>query len=123
TVAFKGVLLEGLEVVFIVLTFGAAQGRIWLAAIAAAAALVGVVAAGFFVRAPLERVPENRVKFAVVPLLSSFGGFLSARGAGFDGPGSDLGILGILAFRGASSALYVHGLRGRRVPAVSEAGA
>jgi uncharacterized membrane protein len=123
TVAFKGVLLEGLEVVFIVLTFGAAQGRIWLAAVAAAAALVVVVAAGFFVRGPLERVPENRIKFAVGLLLSSFGIFWSAEGAGVDWPGSDLAVLGILAFLAVISWLYVNRLRSLRVPAVSEAGA
>ena len=116
-------LLEGLEVVFIVLTFGAAQGKIWLAAVAAAAALVVIVVAGFFVRGPLERVPENRIKFAVGLLLSSFGIFWSAEGAGVDWPGSDLAVLGILAFLAAISALYVNRLRNQRVPAVSEAGA
>jgi uncharacterized membrane protein len=123
TVAFKGVLLEGLEVVFIVITFGATQGRIGLAAAAAAAALVVVVAAGFLVRGPLERVPENRIKFVVGLLLSSFGIFWSSEGAGVDWPGGDLAILGILAFLGAVSALYVNRLRTQRVPAVSEAGA
>jgi uncharacterized membrane protein len=123
TVAFKGVLLEGLEVVFIVLTFGAAQGKIWLAAVAAAAALVVIVLAGFFVRGPLERVPENRIKFAVGLLLSSFGIFWSAEGAGVDWPGSDLAVLGILAFLAAISALYVNRLRTHRMPSVSEAGA
>jgi uncharacterized membrane protein len=123
TVAFKGVLLEGLEVVFIVLTFGAAQGKIWLAAVAAAAALVVVVIAGFVVRGPLERVPENRIKFVVGLLLSSFGIFWSAEGAGVDWPGSDLAILGILAFLGAMSALYVNRLRNQRLPAPTEAGA
>jgi uncharacterized membrane protein len=121
TVAFKGVLLEGLEVVFIVLTFGAANGKIWLAGIAAAVAVVVVVIAGFVVRGPLERVPENRIKFAVGLLLSSFGIFWSAEGAGVNWPGSDLAVLGILAFLIAISALYVNRLRNQRVPAVSEA--
>ena len=124
TVAFKGVLLEGLEVVFIVLTFGAAQGSIWLAAVAAAAALVVIVVAGFFVRGPLERVPENRIKFAVGLLLSSFGIFWSAEGAGVDWPGGDLAILGILAFLGLVSLLYVNRLRHHRLTLpVPEAGA
>jgi uncharacterized membrane protein len=124
TVAFKGVLLEGLEVVFIVLTFGAAQGRVGLAALAAAAALVVVVAAGFLVRGPLERVPENRIKFAVGLLLSTFGVFWGGEGAGVDWPGSDLAILGILAFMAAISALYVNRLRSRKLdPAASGAGA
>ena len=60
TVAFKGVLLEGLEVVFIVLTFGAAQGRVGLAALAAAAAVIAVVAAGLLVRSPSSASPRTR---------------------------------------------------------------
>jgi len=66
TVAFKGVLLEGLEIVFIVVTFGAAQGRVAFAAAAAVTAVALVVIAGIAVRSPLERVPENTIKF--VPL-------------------------------------------------------
>src|SRR5437660_804202 len=65
TVSFKGVFLEGLEVAFIVLTFGSAQGSIPLAAVGAAAALVIVGVVGVFVHAPLSRVPENTMKFAV----------------------------------------------------------
>src|SRR5262249_19566373 len=69
TVAFKGVLLEGLEVVFIVIAFGAAQGDLGLAVAGAAAALVTVVVAGVLARGPLSRVPENTIKFAVGLLL------------------------------------------------------
>jgi uncharacterized membrane protein len=124
TVAFKGVLLEGLEVVFIVLTFGAAQGSIWLAAVAAAAALVVVVVAGTLVRRPLERVPENTIKYAVGLLLSTFGVFWSGEGLDVDWPGGDLAILGILAFLGLVSLLYVNRLRHQRPTfAVPEAGA
>ena len=124
TVAFKGVLLEGLEVVFIVLTFGAAQGSIWLAAVAAAAALIVVVVTGVLVRRPLERVPENTIKYAVGLLLSTFGVFWSGEGAGVDWPGGDLAILGILAFLGLVSLLYVNRLRHHRLTLpVPEAGA
>jgi uncharacterized membrane protein len=73
TVAFKGVLLEGLEVAFIVVTFGASQGNLPLAFAAAAAAVVIVLAVGVAVRQPLTRVPENTLKFAVGVLLTSFG--------------------------------------------------
>jgi uncharacterized membrane protein len=93
TVSFKGVLLEGLEVVFIVLTFGANQHRIGLAAIAALAAVAVVVAVGFAVRAPLARVPENALKFAVGVMLTSFGTFWSAEGAGAHWPGGDAALL------------------------------
>ena len=71
--SFKGVFLEGLEVAFIVITFGSAQGRIGLAALGAAAAVVIVGTVGIFVRAPLSRVPENTLKFAVGCLLTTFG--------------------------------------------------
>jgi len=96
TVAFKGVLLEGLEVAFIVLTFGANQHRVGLAAGAAAAAVVVVALAGFAVRAPLARVPENTLKLAVGVLLSSFGMFWGAQGAGAHWPAGDAALLVIV---------------------------
>ena len=98
TLCFKGVFLEGLEVAFIVLTFGSAQGSIPLAAAGAAAALVIVGVVGVAVHAPLSRVPENTLKFAVGAMLTTFGIFWSAEGAGAIWPGTDLAILGILAF-------------------------
>src|SRR6266702_937988 len=98
TVSFKGVLLEGLEVAFIVLTFGSTQGSIPLAAAGAAAALVLVAGVGLAVRAPLARVPENAMKFAVGVMLTTFGIFWSAEGAGVSWPGNDASILGVLAF-------------------------
>lgn len=97
TLSFKGVLLEGLEVAFIVLTFGANQGSIPLAAIGAGAAVLAVTAAGFAVRGPLARVPENTLKFVVGVLLTSFGTFWGAEGAGAHWPGSDAALLGVIA--------------------------
>jgi uncharacterized membrane protein len=96
TIAFKGVLLEGLEVVFIVLTFGANQHDVGLAAAAAGLAVLLVVAAGFAVRAPLARVPENTLKFAVGVMLTSFGTFWGAEGAGAHWPGGDAALLVII---------------------------
>src|SRR5947207_15713029 len=93
TVSFKGVFLEGLEVAFIVLTFGSTQGSIPLAAAGAAAALVFVATIGVAARAPLARVPENTIKFAVGILLTSFGIFWSAEGAGVSWPGEDAALL------------------------------
>lgn len=93
TVAFKGVFLEGLEVIFIVLTFGANQHRVGLAAIAAGAAVLVVVLAGIVVHAPLSRVPENTMKFGVGVMLTSFGMFWGAEGAGAHWPGSDAALL------------------------------
>ena len=117
TVAFKGVLLEGLEVTFIVVTFGATQGRLGLAAAAAVAAVVVVVAVGVFVRGPLERVPENTIKYAVGLLLTSFGIFWGGEGAGVAWPGSDLAILGIVAFLGLVSFLLTRQLHRQRLAA------
>jgi uncharacterized membrane protein len=115
TVAFKGVLLEGLEVAFIVVSFGATQGRLGLAAAAAATAAVLVVVAGFVVRGPLERVPENTLKFAVGVMLSSFGIFWGAEGAGVEWPGGDLAILAVIAYVGLVSFGLTRALRRRRL--------
>jgi uncharacterized membrane protein len=92
TVSFKGVLLEGLEVVFIVITFGSNQGGILLAALGAVAAAVIVLGTVVVVRAPLSRVPENTMKFVVGALLTSFGTFWGAEGAGVVWPGADIAL-------------------------------
>ncbi|MGA2165638.1 MAG: hypothetical protein ABSH36_14395 [Solirubrobacteraceae bacterium] len=96
TIAFKGVLLEGLEVAFIVLTFGANQHRVPLAAAAAGLAVLLVVAAGAAARAPLARVPENTMKLVVGVMLTSFGMFWGAEGAGAGWPGGDAALLAIV---------------------------
>jgi uncharacterized membrane protein len=111
TVAFKGVLLEGLEVAFIVVTFGANQGSIILAVIGAVAAIVVVVAAGIAVRQPLSKVPENTLKFIVGTMLTSFGTFWGAEGAGVRWPGSDMALLGVIAFTALSSLFLVEWLK------------
>jgi uncharacterized membrane protein len=124
TVAFKGVLLEGLEVAFIVVTFGSTQGRLDLAVWAAAAAAVLVVVVGAFVRGPLERVPENSLKFAVGILLTSFGTFWAGEGLGVDWPGDDVAVLGVIAFTAVVAFSYTRLLRRRRAalrPATSRA--
>ena len=96
TISFKGVLLEGLEVAFIVLTFGANQHRVPLAAAAAGLAVLMVLAAGVAARAPLARVPENTMKFGVGVMLSSFGMFWCVEGAGASWPGGDAALLAII---------------------------
>jgi uncharacterized membrane protein len=93
TLSFKGVLLEGLEVVFIALTFGTNQHDLPLAALAAAAAVAVVVLAGLAVRAPLARVPENGMKFVVGVMLTAFGIFWGAEGAGARWPGAEAALL------------------------------
>jgi uncharacterized membrane protein len=113
TVAFKGVFLEGLEVAFIVVTFGSTQHNVALAAVAAAAALVIVVIVGVVVHAPLSRVPENSLKFGVGVMLTSFGTFWSAEGAGASWPGSDVFILVLIASVTALSFGLIAMLRAR----------
>jgi uncharacterized membrane protein len=96
TLSFKGVVLEGLEVVFIALTFGANQHDIPLAALAAVAAVLVVAIAGITVRAPLARVPENTMKLVVGIMLTSFGIFWGAEGAGATWPAADAALLVIV---------------------------
>jgi uncharacterized membrane protein len=93
TLSFKGVLLEGLEVAFIVVTFGSNAKDVPIAALAAAAAVLVVAALGIAVRAPLARVPENSMKFVVGIMLTAFGTFWGAEGAGADWPGTDAALL------------------------------
>jgi uncharacterized membrane protein len=119
TIAFKGVLLEGLEVAFIVVSFGSTEGRLGLAAAAAVTAVVLVAGVGALVHAPLARVPENAIKFAVGLLLTTFGCFWAAEGAGVDWPGDELALLGVLAFLWALSLVLVRVLRRQRLTPVA----
>ena len=92
--SFKAVLLEGLEVVFIVIAVGAGRGLL-LPASAGALGACGLVAiAGFILHRPLARVPENALKFAVGVMLSAFGVFWTGEGLGVAWPGADLAIVG-----------------------------
>ncbi len=109
TVAFKAVLLEGVEVALIVITFGSAHSQIGLAALAAAVAVLLVAFAGWRLRAPLTRVPENTLKSVVGVLLTAFGIFWSTEGAGASWPGGDraLPVL-IVLVAGLALALGAH---------------
>jgi len=121
-VSFKGVLLEGLEVAVIVLTFGANQHRIPLAAAAAIAAIAAVALAGLAVRAPLARVPENTMKFAVGVMLTSFGTFWGTQGAGASWPGDDAALLAIIPVVALASLVMVLWLRRAPVAATTAGG-
>ena len=96
TIAGKGVLVEGLEVVLIVITLGAQEHDTLLAAAAAAAAVLAVILAGFAARAPLARVPENTLKFAVGVMLTAYGIFWGGEGLGVSWPGSDAMLLALV---------------------------
>ena len=95
--AFKAVLLEGIEVVFIVIAIGAGRGLLGLASAGALAACVVVAALGAAVHRPLARVPENTLKFAVGIMLSAFGLFWTGESLGVAWPGGDVAILAFIA--------------------------
>jgi uncharacterized membrane protein len=113
TVAFKGVLLEGLEVAFIVVTFGASAGMLVPAAIGAAIAGGLVLGIAFVVHRPLAAVPENGLKFAVGVMLTGFGTFWAGEGVGIDWPAGDAAILVLLAGYLALAFLGVYLVRER----------
>jgi len=107
------VLLEGLEVAFIVVTIGSSEHNVSLAALAALAAVAVVVVAGIAARAPLSRVPENTLKYGVGVMLTAFGTFWGAEGAGARWPGGDASILALIGFTLASSLALVAVMRRR----------
>ena len=121
TVAFKGVFLEGLEVVVIVITLGTTSHRLGLAALAAGAAALVVLVVGLLVHRQLSGVPENAMKMGVGLMLVSFGTFWAAEGVHAHWPGSDLAIPVLVAFYGLVAWTLVAALR-HRAAAGSAAG-
>ena len=95
--SYKAMLLEGLEVVFVVIAVGAGRGLLVPASIGALAACALVAVVGLIVHRPLARVPENTLKFTVGVMLSAFGIFWTGEGLGVPWPGEDLAILGFAA--------------------------
>ncbi|MBZ9997006.1 COG4280 domain-containing protein [Mesorhizobium sp. BH1-1-4] len=110
--SFKAVLLEGVEVVFIVIAVGAAHGQTFYAGMGALAAFVLVMLVGLAVHRPLARVPENALKFVVGLMLTSFGIFWTGEGIGANWPGDDLALLAIFAIVALASFAMVRWLRG-----------
>lgn len=110
--AFKAVLLEGVEVVFIVIAVGAAHGQTGYASLGALAALILVTLIGLVVHRPLARVPENALKFVVGLMLTSFGIFWTGEGIGAEWPGADLALLAIFAVIALASFAIVRWMRG-----------
>jgi uncharacterized membrane protein len=117
TLAFKGMLLEGLEVIFIVVTIGASSGHLDVAAASAFGAAVIVGGLGALLHRPLSQVPENTLKFAVGLLLTTFGTFWAGEGAGVRWLGSDLALLWVLGCYGVASWLAVRFLVAAKRPA------
>jgi len=120
-ISFKAVLLEGLEVAFIVLTFGANQHDVGLAAAAAAVAILAVLGAGLALRAPLARVPENGMKFVVGVLLTSFGIFWGAEGAGASWPGGEASLAPLVAVVALAALAMVAEIKGRAAAPITHA--
>jgi uncharacterized membrane protein len=119
-VAFKGVFLEGMEVVLIVVSLGASQHRLGIAAGAAGAAALLVAGVGALVAKQLSRVPENTIKTGVGIMLTSFGLFWVGEGAGVHWPGSDLAILGLVGVFFVVTVGSIVGLRSGRPTGVGE---
>lgn len=109
--SFKGVFLEGLEVVFIVVTFGAAANRVGLAAAAAGAAFVVIAAATIPARKALQQLPANSIKYIVGILLTSYGTFRTQEGPGIHRPGGPLAILYLIALNAGFSLLAIRVVR------------
>jgi Ca2+/H+ antiporter, TMEM165/GDT1 family len=109
--AFKAVLLEGLEVVFIVIAVGAGHGILWPASFGALAACVVILAVGIVVHKPLAKVPENALKFGVGVMLSAFGVFWIGEGLGIGWPGQDLALVAFVSLFltvGLATAFMLH---------------
>jgi len=119
--SYKSVLLEGLEVAFIVISFGSGgSSGIGAAAIGAAAAGVLVILVGALVRAPLQRIPENTLKFIVGIMLTTFGTFWAGESFGINWPFSDLFLLMLAALYLVVSALLITAIK-QRQPRVASA--
>jgi len=112
--AFKGVLLEGLEIALIVVSFGLAAGQLGLSVVGAAAALVVIGAIGFALKGIVTRIPRSLLQLVVGTLLTSFGTFWSLEGLGVNWPQSDLDIVALLVVYGLAAATYI-GLERRRI--------
>lgn len=113
--AFKIVMLEGVEVVFIVVALGAAGGALLPVIVGALAALAVVVLLGVLLHRPLAHIPENLLKFSVGCLLAGFGTFWTGEGIGVAWPGQDWSILGLVAgYSAAALALVMMKRRGRQ---------
>lgn len=117
--SFKAVLLEGLEVVFIVVALSAGHGMLLPASAGAVAACLLVAGVGFIVHRPLARVPENTLKFAVGVILSAFGVFWTGEGLGVAWPGGDVAIVGFALMFLAVSGAAVLLARGPRTEVLS----
>jgi uncharacterized membrane protein len=112
--SFKGVLLEGLEIALIVVSFGLAAGQLGLSVAGAAAAVVLIGASGFALQGFVTRIPRSLLQLVVGTLLTSFGTFWALEGLGVTWPQSDLDIVALLVVYGLAAATYI-GFERRRM--------
>jgi Ca2+/H+ antiporter, TMEM165/GDT1 family len=121
-VSFKGVLLEGVEVILIVTVLAARPGGLAPTVAGGAVAVAVVLGLGFVLHRPLRRLPETELKYVVGLVLTTFGTFFCAEGLGVDWPLGDGGLLLVLAFWLLVSQGAVRTLAGAgRRPASTEA--
>jgi len=119
TLAFKGVLLEGLEVAFIVVSFGLTADALGSAVAGAAAAFLVITAAGVATRGLVQRIPRSALQLLVGTLLSAFGTFWSVEGLGLAWPGDEIAILALAGWYVAAAAGYTALLRRRAHPLIT----
>lgn len=105
--AFKAVLLEGVEVIFIVIAVGSTRGLTLVASLGALAAVILVGIVGALLHKPLSRVPENTLKYVIGLMLTAFGVFWTGEGLGAQWPGADLSLLAIFAVLALASWLIL----------------
>jgi Ca2+/H+ antiporter, TMEM165/GDT1 family len=113
--AFKAVVLEGIEVVFVVIAVGAGRGLLWPASLGALAACAIVLLIGIVVHKPLSRIPENTLKFGVGVMLSAFGVYWTGEGLGIAWPGHDLAIVAFALIFLAVGLIVASALRSKAV--------
>jgi uncharacterized membrane protein len=105
--SFKGVLLEGLEIALIVVSFGATAGQLGTAIVGAVAAVVVIGAVGFALKTPVVRIPRSFLQLIVGTLLTSFGTFWALEGLGMTWPQSDLDIVALIVVYAAAASAFI----------------
>lgn len=121
TISFKGVFLEGMEIVVIVISFGVPAGQLGLSSLAAAAAVLTIAIIGAFTAKPLAKMPENTMKLGVGVILATFGTFWMGEGAGVKWPGADLFLLALVAaFTASTLGMIAYLKRGKAAQAAEE---